>query len=88
MIMGPDPKPIQTGATLHTLCVIDGELRTYKLYARFYGGAKDDDLGNKRHENTSKLQKWINLYNIMLEPSKEKGRCVTMDSAYMGDIMA
>ena len=24
----------------------------------------------------------------MLDPFKEKGRCVTMDSAYMSDIMA
>ena len=88
MTMGPDPKPIRTGATLHTLCVTEGDLKTYKLYARVYGGAKDDDLSNKRHENTSNLQKWINLYNLMLEPFKGKGRGVTMDSAYMGDIMA
>ena len=29
-----------------------------------------------------------NLYNIMMNPFKGKGLCVTMDSACMGDIMA
>ena len=31
---------------------------------------------------------WVNLYNFMLEPFKEKDRCVTMDSAYISDITA
>ena len=53
-----------------------------------YGGAKDEDLSNMKHANTSNLQKWVNLYNLMLSPFKGKGRCVTMDSAYMSDIMA
>ena len=34
------------------------------------------------------LQKWVNLYDIMIDNFKGKGHCVTMDSAYMGDIMA
>ena len=29
----------------------------------------------------------MNLYNYVLEPFKGKGRCVTMDSAYMSNIM-
>ena len=29
-----------------------------------------------------------NLYNLILQPFKRKGRCVTIDSAYMSDIMA
>ena len=37
MTMGPEPKPIRTGATLHTLCVTKGALRTYKLFVRAYG---------------------------------------------------
>ena len=52
-----------------------------------YGGAKDDDLDGT-HTNTSNLQKWVNLYDMILKPFKGKGRCVTMDSAYMSDIMA
>ena len=87
MTIGPNPKPIRTGATLHTLCVTEGPLASYKLFSRVYGGKSDDDL-NKETENASTLQKWINLYNIMLHPFKGKGRGVTMDSAYMGDIMA
>ena len=87
-ICGPEPKPIQTGATLHTLCVTHGPLSTYKVYARVYGGAKDEDLSNTKHANTSNLQKWVNLYNLMLSLFKGKGRCVTMDSPYMSDIRA
>jgi hypothetical protein len=33
MTIGPEPKPIRTGATLHTICVTDGPLSTYKLFA-------------------------------------------------------
>ena len=87
MTVGPEPKPIRTGATLHTLCITEGPLSSYKLFARVYGGKSDGDL-NKETENASTLQKWINLYNIMLHQFKGKGRGVTMDSAYMGDIMA
>jgi hypothetical protein len=32
MTLGPEPKPIQTGATLHSLCVSYGDLATYKLF--------------------------------------------------------
>ena len=38
--VGPEPKPIRTGCTLHTLCVTHGDLASYKLYARCYGGKK------------------------------------------------
>ena len=40
------------------------------------------------HENVQSTQKWVKLYDIMLDGLKGEGRCVTMDSAYMGDIMA
>ena len=30
----PDPKPIWTGATLHSMCVMFGQLATFKLYVR------------------------------------------------------
>ena len=32
MTVGPEPKPIMTGATMHTLCVTHGPLSTYKLF--------------------------------------------------------
>ena len=88
MTCGPKPKPIHTGATLHTLCVTHGPLSTYKVFARVYGGAKDEDPSNNKHTNTTNLQKWVNLYNLILEPLKGKWRCVTIDSVYMSDIMA
>ena len=30
----------------------------------------------------------VNLYGLIVHPFKGKGRCMTMDSAYMSDIMA
>ena len=87
MTIGPEPKPIRTGATLHTLCVTKGPLRTYKPFARAYGGKTDGDLDGV-NEHTVTTQKWVNLYDIMLDPFKDMGCCCTMDSAYMGDIMA
>ena len=34
------------------------------------------------------IQNWINLLSLMIDDYKGKGRYITMDSAYMGDIMA
>jgi hypothetical protein len=39
MTIGPELKPIRTGATIHSLCVSKGDLAGYKLHARTYGGA-------------------------------------------------
>jgi hypothetical protein len=82
--IGPEPKAIQTGATLHTVCVTDGPLSTYKLFARVYGGKSDQDI-NKHNNNTVTKLKMVSLYDFMLESFKHKGHCVVMDSAYMGD---
>ena len=46
----------------------------------------DQDL-NKKHKNTGSLLKWIALYSVMLESFKGKGHCLTMDSAYDGNVM-
>jgi hypothetical protein len=64
-----------------------GPLATYKLHARTFGGKTDDNL-QSRHENVVSTQKWVNLMDIILDEFKGKGHCVTMDSAYMGDVMA
>ena len=85
--IGPEPKPIRTGATLHSLCVTKGPLATYKLHVRVYGGKSDEDL-DQTHHNTASTQKWVNLYSEMLDAFKGEGHGCTMDSAYMGDIMA
>ena len=37
MTVGPEPKPIRTGATLHSLCITHGPLRAFKLFVRVYG---------------------------------------------------
>ncbi len=83
---GPDPKPIHTGATIHSLAITHGDLALYKVHVRVFGGATDEDLA-KQNENTVTTQKWVNLLSLMLNDFKNNGHCVTMDSAYMGDIM-
>ena len=78
--IGPEPKTSRTGATIHSLSVTCKPLRTYKLFVRTYGGKSDEDL-DTNHQNIVTLQKWVNLYNIMLDKFKGKRHCVTMDSA-------
>ena len=75
------------GCTLHTLCITYGPLASYKVFARAYGGKSDCALSHINN-NTLNTQKWVNLYDLMLGPFKGAGRCVTLNSAYMGDIMA
>ena len=69
------------------MCITKGPLSTFKVHARMYGGANDGDLEGI-HKNAPNLLKLINLYDLMLKPFKGKGRCETMDSKYMSDIMA
>ena len=83
MTVGQEPKPIRTGATLHSICVTHGPLKTFKLFVRAYDGASDMDL-DVVHKNVQNTQKWVKLYDIMLDQFKGEGRCVTMDLAYMG----
>ena len=88
MTIGPEPKPIRTGATLHTLCITEGPLWSYKLFARAYGGKEDQDMDVHNPHTETKL-KMVSLYDLMLHPFKHRGQCVVvMDSAYMGDAMA
>ena len=84
--IGPEPKPIRTGATIHSIAVTHGALRSFKLHVRVYGGKTDEGL-NYTHENTATTQKWVNLYNMMLDSFKQKGMCCTLDSAYSGDTL-
>ncbi len=51
-----------------------------------FGGVTDGDL-DKTNDNTITTQKWVNLLSLMLDSFKNNGHCVTMDSAYMGNIM-
>jgi hypothetical protein len=87
MTIGPELKPIQTGATIHSLCMTDGLLASYKLHIRTYGGASDKDL-DKRTVNTQSTQKIVNLLLHMVSNYKGCGHLVTMDSSYMGNVMA
>jgi hypothetical protein len=86
MTIGPDPKPIQTGATLHTACVTKGPLATYKIFARVYGGDGDQDINRKNPHTVTRL-KMVSLFDFMLHAYKGKGHCVVMDAAYMSDAM-
>ena len=82
-----EPKPIQTGAIIHSLCITHGLLRTYKLFVRVYGGRSDEDVETNQ-QNTTTLQMWLSLYDIMLGKYKGKGHRITMDSAYIVNTMA
>ena len=86
MTIGPEPKPIRTEATLHTVCITNGPLSTYKLFARVYDGKSDQDI-NQHNKNTVTKLKMVSLYDFMLKSFKHKGHCVVMDSVYMGDAM-
>ena len=87
LTIGPEPKPIRTGATLHSMCVTDGPLSSFKVHVRTYGGATDEGL-NHTTSYTGSTQKFINLLQIFLQDFMGRGHYVTMDSAYMGDLMA
>ncbi len=87
IMQGPDPKPIWTGATIHSLAIMHGMLALYKLHVRVFGGKTDGNLGHHQ-DNTSGIQKWVNLLDHMLHALKGNGHCMTMDSVYMGNIMA
>ena len=41
--IGPEPKPMQTGTTIHSMCVTKGPLATYTVYVRVYGGKTDEN---------------------------------------------
>ncbi len=53
---GPEPKPIRTGATLHSLAVSFGLLAGDKLHARTLGRKNDGDLG-MLHDSCMMIQK-------------------------------
>ena len=84
---GLEPKPVRISAMMHTVCVTVGHLSTYKLHAHTFGGKMDDDL-QSLHENVVTTQKWVNLMDVILDDFKGKDHCITMDSAYMGEVMA
>jgi hypothetical protein len=46
----------------------------------------DKDINVHNPHTVTKL-KMVSLYDFMLDPFKNKGRCVVMDSAYMSDAM-
>ena len=41
---GPEPKPIRTGAMIHSLCVTKRSLALYKVHVSVYGGKSDKYL--------------------------------------------
>ena len=87
VMQGPDLTPICTGATIHSLAITHSDLSSYKVHVRVFGGATVRDL-DKMNDNTITTQKWVNMLLLMLDSFKNNAHCITMDSAYMGDIMA
>ena len=68
--MGPDPKPVRTGATIHLICITFRPLSTYKLHVCAYGGREDKEM-NKKTKNVKghSKQKFINLLETFLPSS-------------------
>jgi hypothetical protein len=79
MTVGPEPKPVRTGATAHTVCVTEGKLSRFLLLWRTYGGRTDEGLSDPG------VGKWIQLMDIILKTWYGKGHIVTMDSAYVSE---
>jgi hypothetical protein len=69
--IGPEPKPIQMGATIHLLCISKGNLAGYKLHAHTYGGASDKSLCVKCN-NTVTRQKIVTLLDTFLDALRGK----------------
>lgn len=82
--IGPEPKPVRTGATLHTLCISKGSLQSCELCAWTHGGKSDAELRDPACE--SKMN--ICLCSKMLHRREGNGHCVCMDSACVSDGMA
>ena len=87
IMLGPDPKLICAGAAIHLLVVMQGDLVSYKVHLCVFGGAMEGDFG-KSNDSIITTQKWTNQLLLILDNSTYKGNCITMDSAYIGDIMA
>jgi hypothetical protein len=66
-------KLVRTSAKMHTMCVMDGPVMTYKLHAHAFRGKMDDDL-QSLHENVATTQKWVNLMDVILSDFMGKGR--------------
>jgi hypothetical protein len=87
--IGPEPKPIRTGATLHSMCVTFGPLATYNFHVRVYDGRQDEDM-NRRNKNVAGkgIQQITNLLEEFFTDFMGRGHIATMDSAYMGELAA
>ena len=86
----PKPKLINTGYTIQTICVKRVKILMFKLLVCVCGGQCDTELNDKHcgvQKTVKGLQKWVNLFNITLEPFKGKIHCVVLDSEYIGDNM-
>ena len=87
--IGPEPKPIRTGATLSTFDVrYVWPLATYKLHVCTCSGREDEEMNRitKNVEGNSK-QKFINLL-VFFANFMGCGHIATMASAYMGELAA
>ena len=44
IVIGLEPKPARTGATIHSMYVTKGSLKIFMLYIRGYGGKTNSDV--------------------------------------------
>ena len=64
--IGPDPKPICTGTTLHSIAVTHGKLQFYKLYAHTYDGGISNCNLKGWYEHTEIEQQLVNLFDLTM----------------------
>jgi hypothetical protein len=73
MTVGPEPKLIRTGATLHTVCITNGPLSTYKLFARVYSGRSDQDINKHDKRILSLNSRWYHCMILCMNHSSTRG---------------
>jgi hypothetical protein len=83
--IGPEPT-IRTGATIHSLYVLKGNLADYKLHARTYGGESNKSLCAK-HKNTVTTQRICDAVGYFPQCIQEKRILCDDDSVYTGETL-
>jgi len=53
---------IRTGMTIHSLAIMHGNLASYKVHVRVFGGATDGDSGQRKRQHRLMLRQYPTIY--------------------------
>ena len=67
--IGPKPKYIRTGATLHSVCVTFGPLATHKLHVHVCGGREDEDMNKNFRTSKGLAFKSVSISSKLFLPT-------------------